>query len=221
MTDMSQIRLGVRVQFKIFNRYVKLIFVFAFECMFVLLYALMPRAVQEATHYPLSVAGFSMISVGFLFVEFFAGGKNERRHYVLSPLQMKAIVLAKDLVICSIALAMPLPMFLLGLCFFGATQHECYEAVLYLVATVPLFVLIGNFVPALLTKKESVAGVVVVLLVQSSISVVASMSFVVLYCGLHSPLLCLSVAVATALLCYYKGIPLAAKLLTNHTDRYE
>jgi len=203
----------IKSQLKIIKRYSSLVFVgIMFYAISILVITLLSSKIRQhhllsKVNFPLLIIIISVFSTAAMFADLFPGKMNEKRGYVLQLWSLRKVIISKNGASTLITLLFPLP-FLVVLPFFFHTSFQDYlNAGLYLITTLPPYLIFGNMISFSRKGLQSTDDKSDILPYLLLLSICAPMPYLVLESGLKSSVFCLAFFILCIMIWYFYLLP--------------
>jgi len=164
---------------------------------------------------PLLIVVIGCVGAGPFLGEIFWGGVQEKMNYCIIPSRLYTILLSKSIALIIVMFLTPIPVLIGSSLFFDINFHEYINAGLYLITSIPIFLIIGNIVSAWYPVWQP-ANSSRILFFQTLMVIISGIPYLIFKVWLESIFLCLVFGVLFASLWYYCVLPLMAKIFRLH-----
>lgn len=152
---MMQLKYYVKIQLKVFKRYLNLFFSGIIANIVVTIFVIAIAEFRPLINIPFFILIICCFMIGPFLGEIFCGGENEKRSYCLAPWSLRSIIISKSTALVFVILIIPIPLLIINSYFFVLDISDLKNACLYLVTAIPVFLIIGNLVSIFANNKYS------------------------------------------------------------------
>lgn len=163
---------------------------------------------RSVLNIPLVIFIINCMTLGPLLGEIFCGEEPEKRSYCLVPWCIRTIIISKSLALVLVILLVPIPMLIGSSFFFHSGFQDYVSASLFLITSIPVFLVIGNMVSVLANKQQS-GDSSSNLVFHFLMLIIAFIPYLIFKIWLQSALLCLLFCALSLSGWYFYGLPVA------------